>query len=178
MLHRFAPALAVLLFLAAAVPAWAQDELLQQFYAGEQNSIRAEYESLLSELAGATLGLPSARTEKTKERLKLLSYNKAALFAGCAADTERDRSSISRRVPAENNLLLQTCVETKLGQLNKFSETVAYAEFFFPERIGPCGESSRLREQEKLLRPYDFLFLDEPRLYDFARYNDCLMKRP
>ena len=32
-------------------------------------------------------------------------------------------------------------------------------------------------ENEQVLRPYGFLLLEEPRLYDFARYNECLMKR-
>ena len=30
---------------------------------------------------------------------------------------------------------------------------------------------------EKILPPYDFLFLDEPKLYDLGHYNECLMKR-
>ena len=47
--------------------------------------------------------------------------------------------------------------------------------FFFPARIEPCGEQSRLPEREKILAPYEFLQLDEPKLYDFARYNECLM---
>jgi hypothetical protein len=38
-----------------------------------------------------------------------------------------------------------------------------------------CGETSRLPEHEKLLPPYQFLQLAEPKLYDFARYNQCLM---
>ena len=34
-----------------------------------------------------------------------------------------------------------------------------------------------LPEREQVLRPYAFLLLDEPKLYDFARYNECLMKK-
>ena len=37
--------------------------------------------------------------------------------------------------------------------------------------------SRALRELEKILPPYDFLFLDEPKLYDLGHYNECLMKR-
>ena len=78
----------------------------------------------------------------------------------------------------EQNLVLTTCVDEKVGQLQKFSQLAAYADFFFPERIESCGKLSRSPEREKILRPYDFLVLDEPRLYDFVRYNECLMKKP
>jgi hypothetical protein len=78
----------------------------------------------------------------------------------------------------ERNLVLTTCVDDKVGQLQKFSQLAAYADFFFPERIEICGEQSRAPEHEQVLRPYGFLMLDDPRLYDFARYNECLMKQP
>ena len=61
--------------------------------------------------------------------------------------------------------------------MQKFSQLAAYADFFFPDPIESCGERSRSPEHEQTLRPYGFLLLDEPRLYDFARYNECLMKR-
>jgi len=77
----------------------------------------------------------------------------------------------------EQNLVLTTCVDDKVGQLQKFSQLAAYADFFFPARIESCGVQSRSPEREQVLRPYGFLSLDEPRLYDFARYNECLMKR-
>ena len=61
--------------------------------------------------------------------------------------------------------------------MQKFSELAAYADFFFPERIESCGEQSRLPEQEKTLAPYAFLQIAGPKLYDFSRYNECLMTR-
>ena len=74
--------------------------------------------------------------------------------------------------------MLRTCVEIKLAELRKFSERRAYAEVFFPERIERCGEAARRRELETQLPAFDFLELSEPRLYDFARYNQCLMTVP
>ena len=47
----------------------------------------------------------------------------------------------------------------------------------FPSGLQSCGEQSRLPEQEKTLAPYAFLQIDEPKLYDFSRYNECLMTR-
>ena len=105
----------------------------------------------------------------------MLSYNRAALFAFCAAEAEAERVPGTPRVRFENNLLMTTCVEIKVGQLQKFSQLASYADFFFPERIASCGEQSRLPEREKILAPYPFLQIDEPKLYDFARYNECLM---
>ena len=54
--------------------------------------------------------------------------------------------------------------------------SASYALIFFPDRIERCGEASRLRDQETLFPPYGFLQLAEPRLYDFTRYNACLMR--
>jgi hypothetical protein len=120
-------------------------------------------------------GAPVSRLAPIKERMKMLTYNRAALFAFCAAEAEKDRAPGAAPIPLANNLVLTTCVEIKFGQLQKFSELAAYADFFFPERIASCGEQSRLPEQEKKLVPYAFLQIDEPKLYDFPRYNECLM---
>ena len=46
----------------------------------------------------------------------------------------------------------------------------------FPRGLS-CGEQSRLPEQEKTLVPYAFLQIAGPKLYDFYRYNECLMTR-
>src|SRR5437868_15170798 len=107
----------------------------------------------------------------------MLAYNRAVLVAYCIADAERDRPPTAPPIPMERNLVLTTCVEDKVGQLQKFSQLAAYADFFFPERIETCGEQSRLPAREHALMPYGFLSLDDPRLYDFVRYNECLMKR-
>jgi hypothetical protein len=120
-------------------------------------------------------GAPLSRLAPIKERMKMLSYNRAALFAFCGAEAEKNRPAGAAPIPLASNLLLTTCVEVKFGQMQKFSELAAYADFFFPERIVSCGEQSRLLEQEKKLMPYAFLQIDEPKLYDFARYNECLM---
>ncbi len=163
--------------LLAAGPSRAQDAALQGIYASLQNNIRAEYEALLAGLPREAPEDASGAIEKNKALLKMFAYNKAVLFATCAAETERDRSPGANRVPAAQNLMLRTCVEIKLGQLQKFTQRVAYADLFFPERVAACGERARLPEQEKVLRPYSFLFLDEPKLYDFVQYNECLMTK-
>ncbi len=161
--------------LLAADPAHAQDAILQGTYATIENSIRAEYEGMLAALPREAPEEAVGQIEKNRSLLKMFAYNKAALFATCAAEAEQDRSPSAARVPAAQNLMLRTCVEIKFDQLQKFTQRVAYADLFFPERIASCGEQSRLREEEKMLPPYGFLLLDEPRLYDFARYNECLM---
>jgi hypothetical protein len=180
MAHRLAQALAFLILLAALGQARAQDDAVQRIYAAVEKRIQAEYEF---NVAGVTRGMSGSgaslsRIAPIKDRMKVLSYNKAALFAFCAAEAERNRPPNAGRVPMDKNLMLTTCVEIKIGQLQKFSELAAYADFFFPERIASCGERSRLREQEKTLAPYPFLQLDEPKLYDFLPYNECLMTEP
>ena len=107
----------------------------------------------------------------------MLTYNRAALFASCGVEAEKERPTGAPSIPLESNLVLTTCVEIKFAQLQKFAELAAYADFFFPERIETCGEQSRLPEQEKKLAPYAFLQIGEPKLYDFPRYNACLMTR-
>jgi hypothetical protein len=176
MASRVARWLMFLVLLAAAEPASAQDDVVQRIYASQAGGIRAEYESMMLQMPPAPPE-HSGQADKNKELLKMIAYNKAAMLAYCAVDAEKERLPGAERVPSTMNLMLQTCIEIKLGQLRKFSQTVAYADLFFPDRIASCGERVRLRDQEKLLRPYDFLFLDEPRLYDFARYNECLMAK-
>ena len=181
-------ALIVLLLVAAASQVRAQDlardraddETVQRVYAAMQPRIQAEYEFHLAGVARQVLrsGTPASKIELFQKRLKLLAYNRAVLVAYCIADAERDRPPTALPVPMEQNLVLTTCVDEKVGQLQKFSQLAAYADFFFPERIESCGKQSRAPEREKTLRPYDFLLLDEPKLYDFERYNECLMKKP
>ena len=127
-------------------------------------------------VAGGATGAPGARSEESQRMLKEMFYNKAVLFASCAAEAELHRAPQAPRLPANRNLLLTTCVEQKFAELNKFTNMRSYAGIFFPDRIRKCGEASRLREQEGLFAPYGFLQLAEPKLYNFAQYNDCLMK--
>jgi len=171
-------ALMLLILFASAGLARAQDDTaLRAAYAAAQDGVRAQYEALLAEMARAPGPPPEGWTEKTKALVKMLSYNQAATFAFCTAEAEHNHSPSAPRVPSSENLVLRTCMEIKMAQLNKFSERIGYVELFFPARIDRCGEASRLRNQEKVLKPYDFLFLDEPKLYDFGRYNECLMKQ-
>lgn len=172
-------ALLFAILLAVAGGARAQGDVLRRIYAAVEERTQAEYEYNMAGITRQLLrsGAPVSKIAPIKERMKMLSYNRAVLFAYCAADAEKDRPSNAARIPLENNLVLTTCVEIKVGQLQKFSQLAAYAELFFPERITPCGEQSRLPEQEKMLAPYAFLQIEEPKLYDFLRYSECLMTR-
>ena len=167
----------ILILLAAAGQARAQDDVLRRAYAAVEERTQAEYEFNMAGITRQMLrsGAPVSKIAPIKERMKMLSYNRAVLFAFCAADAEKERGANAPPIPLEQNLPLTTCLEIKVGQLQKFSQLAAYADFFFPERIAPCGEQSRLPEQEKMLAPYAFLQIDEPKLYDFPRYNECLM---
>ena len=169
----------LLFLLAAASQAYAQDDSVQLIYSAMEPRIRAEYEFHLAGVARQVLGsgAPASKIELFQKRLKILTYNRAVLVAYCIADAEKDRPSTARPIPMEQNLVLTTCVEEKVAQLQKFSQLAAYADFFFPGRIEPCGQQSRSPEREQVLRPYAFLLLDEPRLYEFAGYNECLMKK-
>jgi len=153
-----------------------QDEVTQGIYASIENDIHREYDAVLGVVSRKETDNPTGRFEKMRENVKLMYYNKAVLFSNCVAEAEQYRSLGAPRVPAGQNLVLTTCVEEKLGQMNKFSNMLGYATMFFPDRIERCGEASRLREQEKLLPPYGFLQLAEPKLYDFPHYNECLLK--
>jgi hypothetical protein len=157
----------------------AEDDVLRRVYAGVQERIHAEYEYNLAGVTRQLLrsGAPLSKLDPVKARMRVLAYNRAALFAYCAADAEKERGVNAPPIPMEQNLPLTTCVEIQIGQLQKFSQLAAYADFFFPERIETCGEQSRMPEREKVLAPYPFLQIDEPKLYDFARYNECLMTR-
>jgi hypothetical protein len=167
-------ALALLILIVAASPVLAQDDVTRGIYASVENNLRREYDELMRDILFGKGG-PAAKMEKTQHTLKVIYYNKAVMFAMCAAEAERVRLPQAPRVPAGRNLVLTTCVEQKFGELHKFSNALSYAGTFFPDRIDRCGEASRLHEQEKLFPPYSFLQLDEPRVYDFTRYNSCMI---
>ncbi len=172
-------ALVFLLLLAATSQVCAQDDTVQRIYSAIEPRIRAEYEFHLAGVARQVLGsgAPASKIEFFQKRLKVLTYNRAVLVATCIADAEKGRPPNAPPIPMDQNLVLTTCVDEKVGQLQKFSQLAAYADFFFPERIESCGKQSRSPEREQALKPYGFLLLDEAKLYDFARYNECLMKR-
>jgi hypothetical protein len=151
----------------------APDEVVQGVYATIEDGIRREFGTMMEKVG---------RLEATAERIEMLRkmwttiyYNRAAMFSTCAAEAEQYRAPGAPRVPAQNNLFLATCLEEKVNGLTRFTNMFSYASLFFPDRIERCGEASRLREQEKLLPPYEFLQFGEPKLYDFGRYNACLM---
>jgi hypothetical protein len=167
-------ALALLILLAATGLARGEDDLTRGFYASVENNLRREYDGLMREILFGRGG-PAAKSEKHQNTMKLIYYNKAVMFAVCAGEAERYRSPHAQRVPAQRNLALTTCVEQKFAELNSFNNALSYANTFFPDRVEACGEASRLREQERQFLPYDFLQLSEPKLYDFARYNSCMI---
>ena len=171
---------ALLILLAPILPSHAQqvdEEALQRAYRALEPRMRAEYEHHLRGIAEQVLssGAPASKIEFFQQRLKLLTHNRAAIVAYCIAETEQDRPPTATPVPLSQNLVLITCVEEKVGQLQKFQDRSAFADLFFPERVEACGERARLPEREKVLKPYSFLTLDQSKLYDFGRYNACLM---
>jgi hypothetical protein len=183
---RLLRALTFVVLVVAAAPARAedrtqspeQDDAVQRVYAMIEARIHAEFDFQMRGMTQQLLssGAPASKVEFFQKRVRLLAYNRATLVATCVADAERDRPPTAAPVPWQNNLMLTTCVDEKVGQLQKFSQLAAYADFFFPERIEECGDRVRLPEREKLLQPYAFLLLGQPKVYDFARYNECLMK--
>lgn len=174
--------LLLLLLIALASSAQAQDEgtlddFTRTFYAGLEQSTEREYNAALSAMLARYGASGEARLNSRRRDLKLLYYNKSTVFASCTAEAEKARAPGAPRIRAEANIVLTTCVEVKFGEMSDFSNKLSYARVFFPERIKKCGEASRLRDREKLLPPYSFLQLPDPKLYDFARYSQCLMTR-
>lgn len=171
-------ALTVLLLLAASGAAQAQsrDETAQAIYASIEHNIRSEYGAQMDRVSRAEAAYPTMNLQRVRQMWAMLYYNRAAMFSICAADADQYRTPGAPRVAAHDNLFLNTCVEEKVKGLTRFGNIYSYASTFFPDRIDRCGEGVRLRDQEKLLPPYEFLQFAEPKLYDFARYNGCLMK--
>ena len=170
----------LLLLVVGIAPSRAQDPserdaLMRQIYASLEAASRADFEQTMKHIGR---GLPFDMMPRVGPPLtifKLIAYNKAAIFASCAAETMGQRPPRARRVPSSENLLLRTCVETRIRDMRKSRSMTDYANTFFPDRTQPCGQRTRLVEREELLKPYAFLELEEPRLYDFAAYNRCLM---
>jgi hypothetical protein len=175
----------LLVLLAAMTPLRAQEGTEQEIYAQIEPGARREYEALVANITRSALHDPNIdwrdrrklldRVEEEKERLKVMTYNKASLFAHCAAEAQQGRKPGAPRVAPQQNLVLQSCLEIKLSQITKYANVSNYAGVFFPERIAPCGERARLREREQQFRPFAFLQLSSPKLYDFELYTKCMM---
>src|SRR4051794_1698395 len=110
--------LAPLILLLAIASAHAQDdaaigEVAQGIYAGMEDSVHREYTFMVMSLPAHASGNAANKVAATREVLKMLTYNRAALFAFCAADAERARPPNAPRIPAERNLVLSTCVEQR-----------------------------------------------------------------
>jgi hypothetical protein len=86
----------LLLMMAVVGPVHAQNDELQTVYAGLQDSVRADYQSLRAQLSRAAIAM-ALNAAKEREELKMLSYNKAVLFASCVVESERDRSPAAMR---------------------------------------------------------------------------------
>jgi hypothetical protein len=174
-----------ILLTSAVTPARAQDDFAKEVYAEIENSVRAQYQGMVDLIMREAASRPpqneadrirrADQVEKEKQRAKLFTYNRAALFASCAGEAARARPPGAPRIRGDQDLVLRTCLEFKFDLLRKFSNLSSYAELFFPERIAPCEASSRRPELEQALPPYDFLEISEPKLYDFERYVDCVM---
>jgi hypothetical protein len=173
---RVTRAIAILMIVAAAMgEVRAQDDVVHGAYASIENAIRREFDAAMAGLARDAAVRPPDEIENATELLKFISYNKAVMFAYCFAETRKDHPPArNSRVRSENNLILTTCVESRFGELRKFTSLKAYVGTFFQERISACEERARLAEREKVLPPYAFLGLEKPRLYDFSEYNRCL----
>ena len=182
------PISALLLLALAATPAHAQEDFAKSVYAEIENGIRNEYDAMIGMIMRGFMARPprddeerakrAQQIERETGRAKLLAYNKAALFAYCAADADRARAPGAPPVRSDQNLILRTCVELQFEHMRKFANISSYGGLFFPERLAPCGERARLPEREKVLPPYEFLELREPKLYDFERFSDCIMTPP
>jgi hypothetical protein len=176
-------AVLVPLMLSAAGWAHAQDrndaaelgDLARGAYASVEKSIRVEYDNAMAGLARDSAVRPPNEIENAKEILKFISYNKAAIFAYCFAETRRDHPPLNSRLRSESNIFLTTCVEGRFADLRRYTGVRPYVVTFFPDRVMPCEGQSRLKEREALLPPYPFLRIERPRLYDFAEFNRCLM---
>ncbi|MBM3531322.1 MAG: hypothetical protein FJX62_24880 [Alphaproteobacteria bacterium] len=153
----------------------ALDDEVRKAYASVEPSIRVEFHNAMAGLARDAAVRPPADIESATNILKFISYNKAAIFAYCFAETRRDHPPKNPRGRSEANIFLTTCVDGQFAELRRYTGVRPYVMTFFPERVMACEQQARLQSREALLRPYDFLALDRPRLYDFAKFNRCLM---
>ncbi len=167
--------LIAIVFLAVAGAARGQDDMTQAVYGSIENNIRQEFNVVMERIKRSWADHPGVSLVNIHRMWTLIYYNRAVMFSICAAEAEQYRAPGASRVPAQNNLFLNTCVEEKGAGLSRFVNMFSYTSMFFPERSERCGEASRLHEQETLLPPHEFLRFGQPKLYDFARYNSCLM---
>src|SRR5262245_37413061 len=104
-------ALMVVMLLAAAGTARAQDAMTQEIYASMADNVRREYDVMMDRIERREAAQPGARFDKLRLMWAMIFYNRAVLLSDCMAQAEQFRSPGAPRVPAQNNLVLTTCIE-------------------------------------------------------------------
>src|SRR5262249_45402674 len=129
--------------------------------------VRAEFEQQMDMLARAAPTLSPQAHAKTEDIIKFLAYNKAAIYVGCVVQSQSDRDPGDYRMGVPLRRLADLCLGERVAELQRFTQLIEFVGLFGAERIPDCESKARLPERERLLQPYDFLALGDPRLYNF-----------
>jgi len=152
------------------------EEALQRgVYASIEGSVRREVERQLMVLSYNARHQTPEQVVRATNIIKFIAYNRAAIYVSCVVEAQSDRPLRDFRIGEPLQRLAGLCLDEKMQQLKRFTQVIEFVGLFGADRIPDCEQRARLPELERVLQPYEFLEMDNGRLYDFADYNKCLM---
>lgn len=111
----------------------------------------------------------SSQASDAREGLKLMLYNKAYNHYVCTlAEFRKDEAQRSEAS-------LSACAEHRNKQAIKFTRMLDYAPVIGASEFRRCGLQSRLFDAELEFKPYPFLEGEGMELYDYEKYNRCIL---
>jgi hypothetical protein len=151
------------------------DAMERAIYDAIADVVRAEFEQQMAMLARTAPPRSPEGDAKAQDIIKFIAYNKAAIYVHCVVESQRDRDPGNYRVGQRLQRLADLCLGERITELQRFTQLIEFVGLFGADRIPDCERKARLPDREQVLPPYEFLVLSDPRLYNFAVFNRCLM---
>jgi hypothetical protein len=152
------------------------DEAFQRgVYASIEGPVRQEVAMQLAMLARNAGHQTPEQVVRATNIIKFIAYNRAAIYVSCIVEVQRDRRLGNYRMGDTLQRFTGLCLDDKMKHLQRFTQLIEFVGLFGADRIPDCEQRARLPELERVLQAYEFLEMENGRLYDFAEYNKCLM---
>lgn len=139
-------------------------------YKSIESTIRGEFDEAMRvlEQKGKEKGSTSVQLEDARGGIKVMMYNKAYNYYLCL------KEGLKNGNPSEASL--SECYRPRNLEIAKFvTKMIDYEPLVGVEVFKRCGLGARLFDAEFEFKPYSFLDHPEAKLYDYEKYNQCII---
>ena len=140
-----------------------------------EKAARFEFDTLMEQVFAHKNGSDEQR-KAAIAGIKLAMYNKSYINFKCLLTAIYDAQEADRETLDETKL--EHCAKGPLSQLyTNYKMLVDYRKAMEPITAKRCEMRARLFDSELEFPPFDFLNGDEPALFDFEKWHECLLGR-